>query len=1322
MSKLLEWFTDPPRSFSPVPIWWWSGEKLDAKRLRWELERFAEGGIYNVIVLNLAPTSPLYGSDADDPPFFSEAWWHIFRQVCLDARELGIYLWFYDQIGFSGANLQGDIIQQHPEYGARTLERVAQNTSGPLTLACPEGGSPLAAAALPLDEAGQPAGPPVPLALTDKSAIWSGSGKHRIMLFYQIERGFDYFNRDACTALLQTVHGAFDARVSDFFGNTIVGSFQDELPSMPAWSSDFATRFQQLRGYDLLPRLAALWEDYGEETDQIRRDYHATRAELAEQAFFKPFYEWHAQRNLICGFDQQGPVRAGDPKQSVNFYADYLRTHRWYDAPGSDHHGDAKIHSSLAHLYDRKRVWIESFHSSGWGGTLEETYDWLLAWIRAGANLYNPHAVYYSTRGGWWEWAPPSTDWRQPYWKHNAYFARTVSRLCSILTLGHHVCDTGILFPTATIQADLKMDGSGTRAQAAHEAYLQLIGKMVWFDLEPGIMDKLCRDYDILDDDSLQRGSIEAGRLLIGNESYAILILPACQILEEQTAAKLVAFVHGGGTLISFGDLPGRGIGGDTHVQQLLALFQNGSALHLHSEEELGKALAQIPAPIEASVPTLIRKVDASTVVFVPAIFPRATQSLHEIGQQPQSWIEQGAYTFDPSRYQQSIQLRVRNVTGAPLLYEPCSREIRPVTWRQTDDGVEVTVPFEDGPGALLVWNGDGQVSKPASSTEQIKILQTFDDTWDVQLVPTLDNRWGDFALPVQGTTIPLERWELQHAIEPAHTPGEQLGWQHADFDDSAWTPAQITFGPHGIWTGPAPAQDLPAPGSPGTTHLWQTASYSLSRGIYKDTIHHSTLGPKGHVPEEFLDFGVIKAGQAVQFRTIVTVPVQQQVHLALGAAAAKEIWLNGQAYQDTHGYLFSTPVTLQAGENHLEFRLLAESDNTLRAHYAFITDPDAYKRPEWIQAGGQWQQDSLIVFKTQLTLAASPTTGIIQIASNAPCLVRVNGEDVGRHGGFDPYFNRNATRIQPYDITNRLHTGVNRLEIELVELHAEAAIFVDGLVHVQDQQLSITSDQHWEVFRNQKIAPVLLRRQQFGDPSFPLLWRRPHPLPETAWLETQASEVDIVLPFVSSVPASVGTVEWLRFLLPPGATRMHLELYGTASIYINGKETPARNVPDHILQVELPDATGESQKCAIRVKTTSGFQRGAIFRAPIRFETGTGKLRTGNWQENGLPGYSGSVSYSQKFVIDEVKGQVFLDLGTVRGNAEVFVNGQSVGVRIWSPYRFDITNALRPGENELTITVYNTLGPYIDAISPSHFIFPIQTISGLMGPVTLLK
>jgi hypothetical protein len=40
----------------------------------------------------------------------------------------------------------------------------------------------------------------------------------------------------------------------------IVGSFQDELPSMPTWCHDFATSFAAAYGYDIVPKLIALFE------------------------------------------------------------------------------------------------------------------------------------------------------------------------------------------------------------------------------------------------------------------------------------------------------------------------------------------------------------------------------------------------------------------------------------------------------------------------------------------------------------------------------------------------------------------------------------------------------------------------------------------------------------------------------------------------------------------------------------------------------------------------------------------------------------------------------------------------------------------------------------------------------------------------------------------------------------------------------------------------------------------------------------------------------------------------------------------------------
>ncbi len=1376
MTDLDKRFDDPPRSFSPVPIWWWSGEKLDAQRLRWQLERFAEGGVYNLLMMNLAPSGPLYGSDPDDPPYFSDEWWALFRGVCEDARALGMHLWFYDQFGFSGANMQARLVTQHPAFAGQSLERITCDVEGTGMLECPEAGTPIAASVIPIDGQGQPVSEPRMVPVNGRSVTWHGPGTHRLMLFYSIESGFDYFNFSACQALLAMVHGAFEARVGDFFGDVIAGTFQDELAALPAWSADFAEAFGARCGYDVLPHLPALWEEYGDEAQRVRHDYHATRSALAETAFFKPLFQWHEQRGLTCGFDQQGPARAGYAIQSVQLYADYPRTHRWYTAPGSDHHGEAKIHSSLAHLYRRPRVWIEAFHSSGWGGTLEETFDWLLPWLRAGANLYDPHAVYYSTRGGWWEWAPPSTDWRQPYWKHHHMFAQTVSRLCSVLTLGHHVCDIGVLFPTTTVQAGLPMSGFNQDAQAAHDLYLRLVGKMHWYKVEPGVLDRACQEFDVLDDASIQRGEVRDGRLHIGEECYRAIVLPGCSVLEDDTAARLIAFVEGGGTLVAVGRIPRLVVGttgGGERIQQLTTLFELGRAHAVNAPEEVAPRLSAVPAQIEASVPTLVRRIGQATVVFVPAISPRATRMRSE--REPQAEVGQDTwlnvdYTFDPSAYHRVITVRVRGIQDAPEMWEPFSGRKHALEAHLIDGGIEVHVPFDDSPGVLLVWPGEqdterrvqAQTSRRGRFTAPTADLSApsgrsvaLPEIWKVAISPTLDNRWGDFALPATTTSIGVERWVFRHMVDASGQAGLKEQWFNPQWDDSNWPLVHATFGPHGLWTGPIEPERLPAPLGTGdewgiwrnAAGEWREAIYSLSRGIYKDRLHRTTLGPKGHVPAEFLDFGLVRAGEAVQFRTTLDLTEPLTAYLALGSAAQKTLWVNGSrvgTVEEDQGYLFFAPVTLRAGLNLLEFRLQAEVDGNVRAHFAFVVEPTGYRRPEWVQARGT-EKDTLLTYTKRVTVPFHPLRAIMNVATAEPCRIRVNRVEVGVQGGFDPYPNLDRPRIQLYDILKPLREGENLIELEVTDLGASGYFLADALIESDGSRVILMSDEAWQVTRNGRPTALSVHRKPWLDMNLPQVqwlnlsslqvWQRPHPLPATSWLENAPpitcppDRVGTVLSLVPDVPDEHGRIEWLRFVVPPGAVRMHLKLHGGATVYLDGVEQQPVVYADvtgvTIMEVNLSQPTALRRVCALRVETRSGYRAGGILDAPVRFEMATGVMKVGSWEEQGLVGYSGGVRYGQTLVrgeADRAAARTLLDLGRVRGTAEVHVNGELIGVRIWSPYVFDLTGHLRPGENELHVTVYNTLGPYMEAVSPTSFVFPGQTVSGLFGPVTLTE
>ncbi len=125
--------------------------------------------------------------------------------------------------------------------------------------------------------------------------------------------------------------------------------------------------------------------------------------------------------------------------------------------------------------------------------------------------------------------------------------------------------------------------------------------------------------------------------------------------------------------------------------------------------------------------------------------------------------------------------------------------------------------------------------------------------------------------------------------------------------------------------------------------------------------------------------------------------------------------------------------------------------------------------------------------------------------------------------------------------------------------------------------------------------------------------------------------------------------------------------------------------------------------------------------------------------QEPGVKYFSGTATYTKTVTADKnwigAKGHLWLDLGDVKNIAEVTVNGKALGV-VWKrPFRVDISNSLRAGDNLVEVKVTNlwvnrligdqqsnvakkityTTMPFYQANSP---LVP----SGLLGPVRILS
>ncbi len=112
----------------------------------------------------------------------------------------------------------------------------------------------------------------------------------------------------------------------------------------------------------------------------------------------------------------------------------------------------------------------------------------------------------------------------------------------------------------------------------------------------------------------------------------------------------------------------------------------------------------------------------------------------------------------------------------------------------------------------------------------------------------------------------------------------------------------------------------------------------------------------------------------------------------------------------------------------------------------------------------------------------------------------------------------------------------------------------------------------------------------------------------------------------------------------------------------------------------------------------------------PVEF-TGEGVDRPLQpWSEWGMKKFSGLLDYTTNLTLGKVEGRVQLDLGKVLYAAEVWVNGKNVGTRLWGPHVFDVTGAVRTGNNEIRVRVANLVNNNYGDFQES----------GLLGPVTL--
>ena len=883
-SDIYALFKNPPKGYGEVPFYWWLGDTLTREHLSDHLDML-QGKSISSLQVNYAHSDK--GGKAwgltyrSQPDLFTEEWWELFGWFLKEAKKRGMTVSLSDYtLGVGQEKFVDEALAEHPEIEGAELRFTKLRFQRHVSYKLPH--PAIALQAYPIGKDGEWASnEPTDLTnqVADNRLEWDApyAGEWMLACIYAepVSPSYDPMHPLSGSVYIRHFFQQFEDRFKDDFEGGVNFFFSDELNfnlKGLLWNGFFRNEFRRRKGYDNVPHLVALFEDAGRLTSKYRMDFNDVMVSLSEEHFFKPIYDWHEQRGLIYGCDHGG--RGLD----VTEFGDYFRTQRWNQAPGCDQPSlqhdiiKNKVASSIAHLYNRPRTWLEGFYGSGWDTSSAMLLDAIFSNFVQGQNLLSLHGLYYSTPGGWWEWAPPCNHFRMPYWEHMPYLLRCTERLSYLLSQGYHCADVAILYPVESVVA-----GHGDRSvRCAFE-----LGRQIY---DRGI------DFDFMDYESLARATVRDGKLTVANEAYPVLVIPSMKAIRQASLEKALALRAAGGTVIFIDELPvetDHGTIGKGPLQDSLLQC---------SPVSLQKAVQKLATERTPD----FRPATSKACVMHRRIGDKQLYAVYN--------VPKGSECFFRAK-------------GAVELWNPWNGERKRLTaTRQVADGTLVTMPLEATEIQLLLFTPDACSQLDPWPDYRVTDTMEVGGDWEITYLPTMDNKWGDYHWPASDGLVGPEIRRVRTTCQP------QPGWQEPSYADDGWRWETNAFSSQFLYSGPLP-RALPAHllHSDSLHASWTEYAFSWRWGVEDDYGHQGYHGLKCEVHDDFIRLGQLvpnatglvrrphPMGNHHYLYTHVVAPHAGTFTWQAGSTLPRAVYVNGRPV-DLHAHT----VTLKRGSNSL--------------------------------------------------------------------------------------------------------------------------------------------------------------------------------------------------------------------------------------------------------------------------------------------------------------------------------------------------------------------------------------------------------------------
>ncbi|HXS94990.1 MAG TPA: glycosyl hydrolase [Candidatus Limnocylindrales bacterium] len=546
-------FKSPPAEYRGHAMWNFNLPTLNEKDIIsgiQEMKRLNYGGFFI--------EAGGRGQPGQGVAFLSPEYFRYYNIALEEAKKDGLEVILYDDYAFPTGTVGGQMLQQHPDLVAKSLDMVEKDVTGPATA-----------------ELTVPAGPYIGAVMMnrdthdlvdistrkqqDKVVAQVPAGKWKVMAFYLVTgktRVVDYLDENAMSQFISMTYEKYQQNFGSYFGNLIKQTFYDE-PSMHhadrMWTTNFNQYFEKQYGYSPMKYYPALWYDIGPQTAAARNALFGFRGDLFARNFIKRLNDWCADHHLIFG----GHLDQEEPLNPTPLNGDLLKVFQYQSAPTVDDiwwygrsNPSYKIVTSAAFNYDHPIIRAETYAAYR---ILDEkiAYQVAMDQFAMGINYQIPARTPQPKR-------PELNDY--------------VGRLSYVLQHGRHVSDIAVLYPIASMHAQYRNLGGVTFPMAAgaqapqimETAYAREGGPAFgadYQDLGESLFRALRVDYTYLHPEVLaEHCIIEGNKLILNNrenrEEYSVLFVPAGDTLSVSAAAKIREFYQHGGTVIATGLLP----------------------------------------------------------------------------------------------------------------------------------------------------------------------------------------------------------------------------------------------------------------------------------------------------------------------------------------------------------------------------------------------------------------------------------------------------------------------------------------------------------------------------------------------------------------------------------------------------------------------------------------------------------------------------------------------------------------------------------------------------------------------------------------------